>query len=658
MSLNPNFKDTYVKLSKNTVFVSTDTALDTKDPVIRKTLSPLFGHSHDQAVASIRFLPLGDDERAKVREVFGDTRKETEEAYLLEVTEEAISVYSNTPRGYLWGACTLRNHYRNGIGTGYVYNVPLVPFRAIKLYLPAEDKLNEFYDMLDLFMHYGYNALVIEVGGAMEYEKHPEINAFWIESCEIFNEYSHKADDLQHAFPWAKNSIHTENGGGRYLSKKTVKEICDYARAHGLEPIPEVPSLSHADYLIAGRRELAEFPYDPYPDTYCPSNPKCYELLFEVMDEVIEVFKPRVMHIGHDEYYGTPVCEECRKKTRAELYAADITKIHDYLAARGIRTMMWAEKFLNSYSKDWHPAGGAYSAVIYEDSDRSVFYKGKKYKVQKRRHLTYDEVALLSPDVRCAIYEELYPSVAMVPKDIIAMNWYWSYYSIGDRVYLYHGMPYVYGNFSGSACNNWSGRVAAGVQGFAVSSWGASDFKQMQRGQRLCEAVYTARMAWSNDYDPSDLEHNLAACASSVFDYRFREVLQGSHVDVLHTATFSIPHGYFGCGDFLDDDMFRLGYYHLYFTDGTDARVEILWGENIGPCQMAGTQGASINEDATASRTYCKETVFTCDFEVLDGKRYYRFVIPTDKEVARVEAELFDEYRDRVLISRIEIHNQ
>ena len=55
---------------------------------------------------------------------------------------------------------------------------------------------------------------------------------------------------------------------------------------------------------------------------------------------------------------------------------------------------------------------------------------------------------------------------------------------------------------------------------------------------------------------------------------------------------------------------------------------------------------------------YCRETVFTCDFVDQGDGRYYRFVIPTDKEVARVEAELFDEYRDRVLISRIEIHNQ
>lgn len=662
MSVNPNFKDTYVRLSDKTVSVDSNTVLESENSVIQKILSPLFDHSVSCSVSSIRFLPLGENERKKIRAVFGETRKETEEAYLLEITKEKISVYSNSLRGHLWGACTLREHHRDGIGEGMIYNVPLVPFRAMKLYLPAADKLSEFYYMLDLFMHYGYNSVVLEVGGAMEYKKHPEINQFWEESCEIFGEYSHKADDLQHAFPWSKNSIHIENGGGSYLSQETVKEICAYARAHGMEPIPEVPCLSHADYLIAGRKEFAEFPYDPYPDTCCPSNPKYYELLFEVMDEVIAVFEPQVMHIGHDEYYGFGVCEECRKKRRAEIFAEDVTKIHDYLAQKNIRTMMWAEKLLNSYSKEWKPAGGAYDAILYEDSDRSVIYKGKEYKVQKRKHISHSEAALLPADARCAIYEELYPCISRIPKDVIAMNWYWSYYEKGDRDYHYHGIPMVYGNFAGIKFNQWKERVAAGARGFAVSSWGASDFKQMQRGKRLSAAVYASRMAWSTEYDDTDRVKELSLCASSVFDYRYREALKSSHVDILHTADFSIPHGYFGCGDFLDDDMFRLGYYHVYYQDGSDERVEILWGENIGLCDMADRSSESSNFEVEggefSEQLYCEETVFTCEFEEKGNKRYYRFVIPTGKAVERVEPEIFEEYRDHVSISRMEICNR
>jgi len=659
MSLNPNFKDTYVNLSENTVYLDSNTALNSDNTVIQGILSPLLTHSVDNSVSSIHFLPLGEPERQKVRAVFGETREETDEAYLLEITQEKISIFSNSLRGHLWGACTLHEHYRNGIGEGMIYNVPLVQFRAVKLFLPAEDKLSEFYYMLDLFMHYGYNSIVLEVGGAMEYKKHPEINVFWEESCEIFGEYSQKTDDLQQAFPWSKNSIHIENGGGSYLSQEKVKEICDYARARGLEPIPEVPSLSHADYLIAGRKELAEFPFDPYPDTCCPSNPKYYELLFEVIDEVIEVFKPQVMHIGHDEYYGFGVCDECRKKRRAELFAEDVTKMHDYLAKRSIRTMMWAEKLLNSYSESWKPAGGAYDAILYFDSDKSVVYKGKEYKVQKRKHLSYDEAALLPSDARCAIYEELYPAITMIPKDVICMNWYWDYYAKGDRDYHYHSLPMVYGNFSGLYFDRWKSRVAAGAKGFAVSSWGASDLKQMQRGKRLSAVVYSSRMAWSNEYDDTNREQELSYSASSVFDYRYRDAISGCHVDILHTADFVIPHGYFGCGGFLDDDMFRLGYYHIYYQDGTDDRIEIIWGENIGPSGIdeLSPPASFMEGDPLPDRFSHEETVFTCEFEEIEGKRYYRFVIPTDKAVDRVVPELFEQYRDGVTVMRINICN-
>ena len=79
--------------------------------------------------------------------------------------------------------------------------------------------------------------------------------------------------------------------------------------------IPEVPSLGHCDYLMMGNPDIAERADDPYPDTYCPSNPKSYQILFDVIDEIIDVFEPSIMNIGHDEYYTIGVCEKCRGKS-------------------------------------------------------------------------------------------------------------------------------------------------------------------------------------------------------------------------------------------------------------------------------------------------------------------------------------------------------
>ncbi|MBP3605402.1 MAG: family 20 glycosylhydrolase [Clostridia bacterium] len=658
MNFNPNFKDTYVDLSGEPVLLDAGTVIESQNAVIRKMLLPLLDGEKVGAVASIRFLPFGAIAREKVIATFGAVLAEAEDSYLLEVTEQFIAVYSNNVRGHLYGACTLLSHYRDGIGTGYIYNVPCVPFRAVKMYLPAEEKLDEFYYMLDMFMHFGYNAVVLEVGGAMEYKKHPEINDFWVEHCRIFSEYSHYADNLQHSQPWGKNSIHIENGGGEYLSQATVRAICEYARSRGLEPIPEVPSLSHADYLLAGRTDFAERPEDPYPDTYCPSNPKSYEILFDVIDEVIDVFAPKVMHIGHDEFYVYGVCEKCRGKRGADLFAADITKIHDYLAERGIRTMMWSEKLINSHTRDFRPIGGAYYTTRYVESDIPVVFKGKEYKVQYGKNLLFDEAALLPKDAIRAEVEETYPAISKIPSDVICMNWYWSLYPQGEREFHYHGLPLVYGNFEGMLFKNFRGRIASGAKGVCVSSWGASDFKQMQRGKRIADVIYASRMAWSRSYDDTKRGKELSGCAAAVFDYRFRDALAGSHIDILHTTDLEIPHGYFGCGDFLDDGMFRLGCYHIYYKDGTDEKVDIIWGENVGPA-MHKTEGKEypFDDAGTVDLSYCKETVFTCDFVDKGDGRYYRFVIPTKKPVERVKPEILSKYEDNLVISSITVKN-
>ena len=104
--------------------------------------------------------------------------------------------------------------------------------------------------------------------------------------------------------------------------------------------------LSHSDYLLMPHPELAERAEDPYPDTYCPSNPGSYELLFDLLEEVIEVLEPKIVNIGHDEYYSVGLCDKCKNKPAEELLAGDITKIHDFLAERGVKTMMWGDKRL------------------------------------------------------------------------------------------------------------------------------------------------------------------------------------------------------------------------------------------------------------------------------------------------------------------------
>ena len=77
-------------------------------------------------------------------------------------------------------------------------------------------------------------------------------------------------------------------------------------------------------------RELAEIKNAEWPDTFCPSNPDSYKLLFDVFDEYIDVIKPRMVHIGKDEWrMPVDVCENCKGKDYSELFVSDIQKTYN-----------------------------------------------------------------------------------------------------------------------------------------------------------------------------------------------------------------------------------------------------------------------------------------------------------------------------------------
>src|SRR5690554_7996773 len=81
-----------------------------------------------------------------------------------------------------------------------------------------------------------------------------------------------------------------------------------------------------------------------YHHSYCPLHDKSYEIIYDIIDEIIEVTKPeRYVHMGHDEIYQIGLCSRCKGKDHAELYAKHVTSMHDYLKKKGYGMMIWAD---------------------------------------------------------------------------------------------------------------------------------------------------------------------------------------------------------------------------------------------------------------------------------------------------------------------------
>ncbi len=523
---------------------------------------------------------------------------QTEDAFAVCTRQNEICVYSESECGLIYGVYEVLQQAQadNGyVQDGISFSAPQCPLRALKVYLPGEKQLNQFYKIVDMLLYYRYNTIIIEVGGAMEYKRHPEINESWIEYCNEMRRYPERADEVQNMFGWVKNSIHFENGDGGFLSQDTVRELVKYCRDRGMNVIPEVPCLSHSDYLLNAHPELSERPYDPFPDTYCPSNPDSYKLLFEVMDEVIDVFRPNIMQIGHDEFYTYGLCERCRQRSAADILAGDITRIHDYLAEHGIRLMYWSEKMLNhitSWGEGW---GGA------------------ERHCKCSRKTVHDMPAT-------------YTAIDKIPKDCISHNWYWGMRESHDDEFLSRGMDMTYGNWDPRGFVNWQKRVEAGAMGAAPSHWTTLEEVTMQRNSVLIDIVFGAYLFWKTDYTDDRYEELFKASIEELYLYHNRKIMDGPHFEFKHMTTIWRKHIYITSAPMLLDRD-TVGKYIISYRSGRTLEIPIIYGVNIMNLNRNWTREHDTELDCyDVDQSLAEVTATTLPELQPDGLTQFRFV--------------------------------
>lgn len=132
------------------------------------------------------------------------------------------------------------------------------------------------------------------------------------------------------------------------MEKEDARAVAEEARRQGIEVIPMVNTFGHSEWLIDNPvlRHLADNPGHPY--AYDPSNPEVYRICEKIYEEAIELFKPRVFHIGHDEVtlHDFPHSERNRAIGAGPLIIRDTLHYYHWLKARGLRTAMWGDMLL------------------------------------------------------------------------------------------------------------------------------------------------------------------------------------------------------------------------------------------------------------------------------------------------------------------------
>ena len=133
------------------------------------------------------------------------------------------------------------------------------------------------------------------------------------------------------------------------MSKQDLRTEVAFARRYGLTVTPLIDCVGHMPWLFENGRNLpmAEDPQTPYAAHV--GDPATDRFLFRLCDEVLATTGAAALHIGGDEVTlrgRYPYLSRAQHRTVASAFIAQVTRMHDHLKTRGVRTMAWADMML------------------------------------------------------------------------------------------------------------------------------------------------------------------------------------------------------------------------------------------------------------------------------------------------------------------------
>jgi hexosaminidase len=171
---------------------------------------------------------------------------------------------------------------------------------------------------------------------------------------------------------------------GGYYPQYEIRDIVAYAKERFITVIPEIEMPGHSQAAIAAYPELGctgeqvevAKKWGVFEEIYCTKD-ETFEFLEDVLDEVLELFPSKYIHIGGDEAPKTKwkTCKDCQKritdkglKDEHELQNYFITRIEKYLNSKGRQLIGWDEIFEgglapNATVMSWRGTKGAVEAA-------------------------------------------------------------------------------------------------------------------------------------------------------------------------------------------------------------------------------------------------------------------------------------------------------
>ena len=288
-----------------------------------------------------------------------------DEAYMLDISQKGIHISASEPAGWFYGTQSLVQLLRvSAIKQGvaqelelpcvHIDDAPRFSWRAFMLdearYFKGMDQVKMLMDeMAALKMNVFHWHLTDDQGWRIEIKKYP-----------LLTEVGSRRKSTQVGpLKWASPIQSAEAHEGFY-SQDEIREIVDYAAERHITVVPEIEMPGHSSAAIAAyswlgtSKEEIEVPirFGVGTDVYDVSDPRVYQFLTDVLDEVMDLFPSKVIHIGGDEvkYNHWKASESVQAymqekglKSPAELQVFFTNRISHYLHGKGRRMMGWNE---------------------------------------------------------------------------------------------------------------------------------------------------------------------------------------------------------------------------------------------------------------------------------------------------------------------------
>lgn len=285
-----------------------------------------------------------------------DKKIKGDEAYAIKVTGNGVTIAGSTPRGVFYGIQTLRkslpvaNCASVDMPAVNIADCPRFVHRGMMLdcsrhFFPL-DFVKRYIDLIAMHnMNVFHWHLSDDQGWRIEIKKYPDLTAKGSMRSGTVIGFNTMLDD---GIPY-----------GGYYTQEQAREIVEYARQRYITVIPEIDMPGHmlaamtayphlgcmgGPYEVAHRWGVSE-------EVLCLGNEKVYEFCQDVLDEIMDIFPSKRIHIGGDEaptvsWENCPKCQTVAREHNVapnKLQGVFTERIEKYVNSKGRTIVGWDE---------------------------------------------------------------------------------------------------------------------------------------------------------------------------------------------------------------------------------------------------------------------------------------------------------------------------